>query len=636
MKYGYVKVGAVTPKIKVADVEYNTEQIISYIYEGKSKGIELLVFPELCLTGATCGDLFFSDILLLGALNSLNAIKEATKDYNALVMVGLPLKRNNLIYNVIACVNKGEVVAFIPQTVIYNVGEEAKSRYFSEPLSSDEINFFGKLVPFNQNVILREKNNSLFTVSAETFSDLNSPLAPSSMHTLAGALIIAGLSARPLTVGKDEYVCSLVSSHSAKTVCGYILASAGSGESTTDCVYGGVNMVAENGKILTKSKPFSEGITVGEIDLEYLSYKRSKLYNAQGLGVCSDYITVEFEAVSSLEDITRKYEKLPFVPCEEEIKERVDLILNIQSEGLKKRISHTNASCVVLGLSGGLDSTLAILVAVTAIKKLNRPLKDVVAVTMPCFGTTSRTYLNTIKLAKALGVTLRKIDISKSVTRHLKDIKHQEGKFDVTFENAQARERTQVLMDVANMNNGLVIGTGDLSESALGWATYNGDHMSMYSVNCTVPKTLVRSVVDNYANACKGKLKAVLLDILDTPVSPELLPAENDSINQKTEDIVGPYVLHDFFLFNMIRRGFSPLKLYFVAVKTFESEIDKQTILKWLKIFTKRFFAQQFKRSCVPDGVKVGSVALSPRGEWVMPSDAVCSLWVKELEHINQ
>lgn len=421
---------------------------------------------------------------------------------------------------------------------------------------------------------------------------------------------------------------------SRKIACGYVTAGAGNGESTTDMVFGGYDVIAENGTVLNESALFENGLTVSEIDLSFIAYERAKVFNTY-LPETEKYLIVPISVCSDGEEITRKYRKIPFVPVnEKDVGARAELVLSIQSEALKKRISHAHANSAVLGLSGGLDSTLAILVAVTAMQKLNRSVKDVVAVTMPCFGTTSRTYQNTIKLARALGVTLKKVDITKSVTRHLKDIKHEENKYDVTFENAQARERTQVLMDVANMNGGLVVGTGDLSEVALGWATYNGDHMSMYGVNCTVPKTLVRHVVESYAKKSKGALRSVLNDILDTPVSPELLPSENDAIAQKTEDIVGPYILHDFFLYNMIRRGYSPAKLYFVARKTFEGDFKDETVLKWLKIFIKRFFIQQFKRSCVPDGVKVGSVGLSPRGGWKMPSDAVYACWMNELENL--
>ena len=424
----------------------------------------------------------------------------------------------------------------------------------------------------------------------------------------------------------DEWIYSHTGIHSRHV--------AGEGESTTDLVFAGHNIIAENGNVLATSKLFENGMTVADIDVGFIDYERSKIFNRHLETAREEYKIIAFDGLKSSENFARVFDKTPFLPTENNaLSSRAELILSIQAEGLKKRVKHTSAKSLVIGLSGGLDSTLAILVAVTAMKKLGRNLKDVVAVTMPCFGTTSRTYENTIKLAKSLGVTLKKVDITKSVLRHLKDIKHG-GNPDVTYENAQARERTQVLMDIANMTGGLVVGTGDLSELALGWATYNGDHMSMYGVNSSVPKTLVRHIVKYYADSSRGKLKAVLYDILDTPVSPELLPPTDGEIAQKTEDIVGPYILHDFFLHCLIRRGYSPKKIYFVAVNTFKGEFDCATIKKWLQIFIRRFFSQQYKRSCVPDGVKIGSVALSPRGDWRMPSDASCSLWLKEISEL--
>jgi len=631
MKYGYVKVATCTPDLKVADVEFNTKSVIEQIQLAKDKGVELLCFPELSLTGVTCGDLFFSDVLLNSVKDGLKKIVNATKDIKMLVLVGLPFKNKNLIYNVAVAVSCGEVLGIVPKTAIYNYGELSDGRYFSKPTENGTVNFDGKEIPFGTDLIFKDKSMPNFVVGVEIGADLFAPLSPSQNYALNGANIIVNLCAKPATVGNSEYIKSTVTACSSKLVCGYVLSNAGKGESTTDMAFGGYNVISENGRVLRESELFSNGLTVSEIDVDFLSSERSKIFN--GINANSSLRTVEFDADTKGERLTRIYEKTPFVPTEEKVLgQRAELILDIQSEGLRKRIEHARAKTAVLGLSGGLDSTLAILVAVTAMKKLNRPLKDVVAVTMPCFGTTSRTFQNTIKLAKALGVTLKKVDITKAVERHLKDIKHDRNVYDVTFENAQARERTQVIMDISNMTGGLVVGTGDLSEVALGWATYNGDHMSMYGVNCTVPKTLVRHVVKEYAEKSKGKLKAVLTDILDTPVSPELLPAENDDIAQKTEDIVGPYVLHDFFLYNMIRRGYSPEKLYFVAKYTFNGDFKDETILKWLKIFVRRFFVQQFKRSCVPDGIKVGTVGLSPRGDWKMPSDAVSSEWLKELE----
>ena len=631
MKFGYAKICAVTPKIKVADVDFNKNSIIEQIGSAINLGAEIIVLPELCLTGATCGDLFFSSVLIEGAKNGLEEIVNFSKQKQALIFVGLPVKKDNSLYNALAVVNDGKVLAFITKTFTSNTNDLCDGRYFSTLKEDTEIDFLGERVAFGTKFIFKNSKNADVTVSAEIGTDLFSASSPSTSHALNGANLIVNASATPVTVGKEEYLRASISAQSSKLLCGYALANAGEGESTSDMVFGGCNYICECGKVLAQSKPFSNNFVISEIDFSFIAQERLKGYSNNDDG----YKVIQFSANSEWKDLSREYEKTPFVPIEEKtMGERAELILSIQAEGLKKRVAHANSGSVVLGLSGGLDSTLAILVAVTAMKKLNRPLKDVVAVTMPCFGTTSRTYLNTIKLGKALGVTLKKVDITKAVTRHLKDIKHPDGVFDVTFENAQARERTQVLMDIANMTNGLVIGTGDLSEVALGWSTYNGDHMSMYAVNNSIPKTLVRHVVEAYANKSKGKLKAVLMDILDTPVSPELLPAENDAISQKTEDIVGPYVLHDFFLFNMIRRGFAPEKLYFVACKTFDGDFRKETILKWLKIFIRRFFIQQFKRSCAPDGIKVGSVGLSSKSEWKMPSDAVCKLWLDQLENL--
>ena len=635
MKNGFVKVCACTPNLKVADVEFNKNEIIKQIAIAAKEGAEIIVFPELSLTGATCKDLFFSEVLLEGALNALKDIAESSAGIDALIFVGLPIKVSDYIFNVAAAINGGKVIGFTPKTNLLPHGELADKRYFSNNIVTDTIDFNGEKIAFGTNLIYQDAKRKDLTVSAEIGADLFLPNSPTVESALNGAKIIVNLSAFAQTVGKEEFVKSVLCANSSTLSCGYVLANAGAGESTTDMVFGAANHVVENGKTLISGQPLKVGITYSELDLGFLAYERSKTYSGCNRAL-SGYRTINFAVLGEKGALSREYEKAPFVPSEEKVLgKRAEEILDIQSEGLKKRIEHAHAGAAVLGLSGGLDSTLAILVAVNAMKKLGRPTKEVVAVTMPCFGTTSRTFQNTIKLAKALNVTLKKIDITKSVTRHLKDIKHEDGKFDVTFENAQARERTQVLMDLANMNNGLVVGTGDLSEVALGWATYNGDHMSMYGVNCTVPKTLVRHVVEAYAAKCKGKLKAVLQDILDTPVSPELLPVENDAITQKTEDIVGPYVLHDFFLYNMIRRGFSPSKLYQVACYTFKGDFSEQTILKWLKIFVRRFFIQQFKRSCVPDGVKVGTVGLSPRGDWFMPSDAVSDLWLKEIEDVQ-
>ena len=642
MKYGFIKTAAITPEIKVADTEFNAEQIIGLIEKAEKAGAELTVFPELSVTGYTCGDLFYSDVLLNGALKALKEIADGTKDKKMLVFVGLPVKINGLIYNVAAAVNQGEVLCLIPKTRLPNYNEFYEKRWFDawkQGVDGQTVvaPYFDKPLTVYRNVVFKDKTESRFTVSAEICEDLWAADSPSVSHAESGANIIVNLSCSDETVGKAEYRRNLITVQSAKLSCAYVYADAGEGESTTDLVFAGHNLIAENGTLLNESKLFDNSMITADIDVGFLDYERSKIFNSDLTGEeipAGSYRTMYFDGYKGSDNIERVFGKTPFVPEDNAaLYGRSELILEMQAEGLKKRIKHTNAKTAVIGLSGGLDSTLAILVAVKAMGKLNRNLKDIIAVTMPCFGTTSRTFDNTVKLAKSLGVTLKKVDITKSVLRHLKDIKHS-GDPDTTYENAQARERTQVIMDIANMTGGLVVGTGDLSELALGWATYNGDHMSMYGVNASVPKTLVRYIVRHYADASRGKLKAVLYDILDTPVSPELLPPTDGEIAQKTEDIVGPYILHDFYLYNMLRRGYSPKKIYFVARKTFKGEFDDQTILKWLKTFIKRFFAQQFKRSCVPDGVKVGSVALSPRGDLRMPSDAVCSLWINELEEL--
>ena len=641
MKYGFVKTAAVTPQIKVADTGFNTEQIKKNIEIADNAGAELVVFPELSITGYTCGDLFYSETLLTGALKGLREIADFTSGKKMLLFVGLPVKINGLIYNVAAAVNNGKVLCLVPKTHLPNYNEFYEKRQFSawnlsvENTVIENAPYFSDMpLTVCRNVIFADKTDARFTVSAELCEDLWAIDSPSVFHAKNGANIIVNLSCSDETVGKADYRKDLIKVQSARLTAGYVYADAGDGESTTDMVFAGHDLIAENGNLLAESKLFDNCITYADIDLGFIDYERAKMFNGHITGFNIPYRKTFFDGYRDNCDIERVFDRSPFVPQDfDERNSRAELILDIQSEGLKKRLKHSGAKTAVIGLSGGLDSTLAILVAVRAMQKLGRDLKDIIAVTMPCFGTTSRTFENTIKLAKSLGVTLRKVDITKSVLRHLKDIKHG-GDTDITYENSQARERTQVLMDIANMTGGLVVGTGDLSELALGWATYNGDHMSMYGVNSSVPKTLVRYIVKYCADNSRGKLKAVLFDILDTPVSPELLPPDKGEIAQKTEDIVGPYILHDFFLYNMLRRGASPKKLYFIAKKAFDGEFDDATILKWLKIFIKRFFAQQFKRSCVPDGVKVGSVSLSPRGDLRMPSDACCSLWLKELDEL--
>lgn len=633
MNFGFIKVGAYSPSIKVCDVDFNVEGIIKGIKEADKLGVQVLAFPELSLTGYTAGDLFYSDVLLENALKGLSKIAYATNGVKMLVFVGLPVKHDGLIYNVTAGICNGRVLAFVPKCYLPNYSEFYEKRYFS-PATEQTLQIKlhdanGEyLVPLYKDILFCDKDIANFKVGAEICEDLWTPTPPSLYHTVNGARVIVNLSASPESVGRPNARRSLVKSHSSKTVCAYVYANAGDGESTTDCVFSGHNLIAENGEILAENMPFEQKLLVGDIDLDYIDFERSKVFN-HNLKHSKEYITVEFSANRELSKIDRAYNKTPFI-----VKGEEQFALNVQANGLKKRLEHTKANRLVIGLSGGLDSTLAIIACVNAVKIANRPLSDILAVTMPCYGTTERTLDNSVKLAKALGVPIKRIDISKAVTRHLKDIDHDLVKTDAAFENAQARERTQVLMDIANMENGLVVGTGDLSELALGWATYNGDHMSMYAVNASISKTLVRNLVEYYRDKSKGKLKAVLTDILDTPVSPELLPAKDGEIAQKTEDLVGPYILHDFFLYNLIKRGFTPKKLYAVAVKTFEDQFEEQTVLKWLKTFYRRFFNQQFKRSCMPDGVKVSEISLSPRGSYKMPSDAVSTLWLQELENL--
>ena len=634
MQNGFVKIATCSPEIRVADTEFNAQSIINTAKISIESGAEVIVFPELSVTASTCGDLFYSKPLLENAVQGVKRIAEETAYAPALIFVGLPFEYNARIYNACAVINKGKILGVVPKTAISEFGANYQKRTFAVWQGENvAVNLLGESVPFGKEILFKSATNPNLTIGVEIGEELFAINSPSAKYSLAGASLIVNLSASGEVVGKKKAREDYIKAHTVRLACAYAYADAGYGESTTDGVFGGHNIIAENGALLDSTDLFSGKTAIAEVDTDYLSFERVKVLKEQT--AFSQHLLVPFVTASSA-PITREYKKIPFVPMNEtERKTRAELILTMQAEGLARRIEHTHSKCAVLGLSGGLDSTLAILVAVKAMQKLNRSTKDVLAITMPCFGTSSRTYENTIKLSKALGVTLRKIDIGKSVTRHLKDIGHAEGVTDVTYENAQARERTQVIMDVANMNNGLVVGTGDLSEVALGWATYNGDHMSMYGVNASIPKTLVRHLVNYYAENCsKGKLKAVLLDILDTPVSPELLPTKDGEIAQKTEDIVGPYVLHDFFLYHFIRRGSSPKKIYEIAKVTFKGYFDDETILKWLKIFFKRFFMQQFKRSCTPDGVKVGVVALSPRGDWRMPSDAISKIWLDELENL--
>lgn len=636
MKQGFIKTAAVTPKIKVADTHYNAKEIGKEIEEAVRRGAKLIVFPELCLTGYTCGDLFLQELLLTQAMEALSEVVAATEDSDALVFVGLPLLKQNKLYNVAAVLQDGEILAFIPKRHIPSYAEFYETRYF-EPgnFTAEPFLYEGKEIPFGTDILFRVEGVSGLLVGCEICEDLWTPEPPATAHALAGATVIVNLSASNETVGKDVYREMLVKSASARQISAYIFTSAGEGESTQDLVFGGHNIIAENGIVLAQAKRFETGAIYADIDIHRLEHERRRMSTYRGENMREHWIVpVRMEEEETF--LERRFSARPFVPDQaEEREKRCDEILSIQSYGLKKRLEHTGCQSAVLGISGGLDSTLALLVTVRAFDMLGLSRDKITSVTMPCFGTTDRTYDNACGLARLLGTTLREVDIKEAVNVHFRDIGQDVSSHDVTYENAQARERTQVLMDIANQTGGLVIGTGDMSELALGWATYNGDHMSMYGVNAGVPKTLVRHLVRYYADTCDDEaLKAILLDILDTPVSPELLPPVDGAIAQRTEDLVGPYELHDFFLYYMMRCGFAPAKVYRVACMAFTGIYDNDVILKWLKTFYQRFFSQQFKRSCLPDAPKVGSVALSPRGDLRMPSDACVRLWMEELEEM--
>ena len=639
MRDGFIKVAAGTPHIRVADCRYNAESCFTLMREAYRQGVRVLALPELCLTGYTCGDLFLQPTLLRGAEEALATVLEATKNLDIVTALGLPVCFENKTYNCAAVIHQGEILALVPKTYLPNYGEFYEKRWFEPAGPGGRLfSFCGQEVYLGADVVFPCDTMPGLTLGVELCEDLWASTPPSVALAEAGATLILDLSASDETVGKAEYRRSLVTGQSARLVCGYVYADAGEGESTTDMVFVGHDLIAENGALLAERR-FATGLTISEIDVERLTYERRRMTTFRAKAD-SRIITVPFALESATTTLTRYVSPTPFVPTDARDRaERCDEILKIAALGLKKRIEHTGASAVVVGLSGGLDSTLAILIAAVAMGLLERPASDIIAVTMPCFGTTDRTRDNAVELARRLGATLKRIDIGEAVKVHFRDIGQSMEDHDVTFENGQARERTQVLMDVANQCGGLVVGTGDLSELALGWATYNGDHMSMYGVNASIPKTLVRHLV-SYVCGDKEEedpaLSHVLADILDTPVSPELLPAVGGKISQKTEDLVGPYELHDFFLYHAVRWGFPPRKVLRLAEHAFGRTYDRATILKWEKTFYRRFFAQQFKRSCLPDGPKVGSVTLSPRGDWRMPSDAVASLWLEELEGLEQ
>ena len=638
MRDGFIKVAAGTPKIRVADCRYNAEQIFTLMRQAAHQGVRVLCLPELCLTGYTCGDLFFQPTLLQGAEDGLATILEATRNLDMVAAVGLPVrcKWDHKLYNCAAVIHKGEILGLVPKTHLPNYGEFYEQRWFASGEGKDfMVSLCGHEVSLCGRGLFACEDMPNLVLGVEICEDLWAPAAPSSLLARAGATVILNLSASDEVVSKAEYRRQLVTGQSARLVCGYVYADAGEGESSTDMVFAGHDLIAENGTLLAQRR-FSTGLTVSEIDVDKLVYERRRMntFTAPEEEVWRSYFNLE-PATTAL---TRPISTTPFVPSDAgDRAERCDEILRIAALGLKQRLEHTGAKTAVVGLSGGLDSTLAILITGVAMKLLDRPAGDIIAVTMPCFGTTDRTRDNAVELASRLGATLKRVDIGEAVRQHFKDIGQSMENHDVTFENGQARERTQVLMDIANQTGGLVVGTGDLSELALGWATYNGDHMSMYGVNASIPKTLVRHLVRFVAGDKAEEdeaLSAVLTDILDTPVSPELLPAIEGKIAQKTEDIVGPYELHDFFLYYAVRWGFSPRKVLRLTEYAFGRSYDRATLLKWLNNFYRRFFSQQFKRSCLPDGPKVGSVTLSPRGDWRMPSDAVAALWLDELAQL--
>ena len=632
MKDGFIKVAAATPKIKVADPAYNTEEILKIIDETEKNGASILVFSELTISGYTCGDLFLQQPLLTECKNQLLRIVKATENKSMLVVVGCPIVIKQKLYNCAVVISDGSILGIVPKTHLPNYSEFYELRHFTSGEGLEEDLWFGEefgYVNVAVNQLFKCKEIPELVVACEICEDLWVPLPPSTYHAMAGATVICNPSASVETTTKESYRRSLVSNQSARLLAAYIYADAGEGESTQDVVYSGHHLICENGSVLAEAKRFTNEIIYADIDVQKLAAERRKMTSFPG-GQTDDYFEQEFSLEVKENKITRTFPKAPFVPDnQDERDKRCDEILSLQSMGLKKRLEHTNCKHAVVGISGGLDSTLAVLVTARAFDLLDIPRENLICVTMPCFGTTDRTYQNAVSLIKELGATLKEVRIENAVRQHFADIGHDENNHDVTYENSQARERTQILMDMANQYNGMVIGTGDMSELALGWATYNGDHMSMYAVNCSVPKTLVRYLVLYYAETTENKkLSEVLMDVLDTPVSPELLPPVDGVISQKTEDLVGPYELHDFFLYYMLRFGFPKSKLYRMAKLTFDGVYDDETIKKWLDKFYWRFFSQQFKRSCLPDGPKVGSVAVSPRGDLRMPSDASPTAWL--------
>ncbi len=647
MKDGFIRVAAATPDIKVADCGYNADRIIELIKQAAAENASLVVFPELCITGYTCGDLFLQKVLLDGAKKALVKIAEETAGCDLLAFVGLPFEADGKLYNCAAAINKGNIIGFVPKKNIPAYSEFYETRHFAQwqggnitvkgAGGKDDDERYKPYACFGDMLFECDKIPEL-VIGVEICEDFWIPEPPSGGLATAGATVICNLSASDEVIGKSEYREQLVKSQSARCVCGYIYADAGTGESTQDLIFSGHNLIAENGTIIGESRKFTTGLTFGEIDLHRIVSERRRMNTFEVESTNSlkrnGYGSCEFSITPKNIELKRSFPPMPFVPANrDDLNIRCEEILIMQAAGLAARLRHIGCKNAVIGLSGGLDSTLALIVAVHAFDMLGLDRKGILTVTMPCFGTTNRTKNNALSLADAYGATLKEIDITASVRQHFTDIGQDESVTDVTFENSQARERTQVIMDIANKTGGIVIGTGDLSELALGWATYNGDHMSMYGVNAGVPKTLVRHLVSyESANTEDKQLSEVLNDILATPVSPELLPPAEGEISQKTEDIVGPYELHDFFLYYMVRCGFPPQKILRIAEQSFSGRFDRDTVKKWLTVFLKRFFSQQFKRSCLPDGPKVGSVTLSPRGDWRMPSDACVKLWLENLQ----
>ena len=649
MKYGFVKTACASPRLKVADCNFNSEQIICAAKDAAKNGASVIVFPELSITGYTCGDLFFQRTLQNASEVQLKRIISETAKLDSVIFVGLPVPRAEGIYNCAAAIKGGELLALFAKSYLPNYGEFYERRHFTpfqQNMNTQFIDFAGfEEVPFGTDILIQDEKDSAITIGCELCEDLWVPVPPSSRHILAGATIIANLSGGNEIIGKADYRRSLVKSHSARSLCAYLYANAGLDESTQDMVFAGHNLISENGTLLAESSLFSSETIYADIDVERLCQERRRTtsfgFSANNNTFNSNYVIVQIKmnVEKAAGEFSRYVDPHPFVPSDKDKRtQRCLEVITLQAQGLAKRLRHINCQSAVIGLSGGLDSTLALLITCRAFDLCGIERSKVTAITMPCFGTTDRTYNNACSLAKECGATLKEVPIADAVRQHFADLGHDESLHDVTYENCQARERTQVLMDYANKTNGIVIGTGDLSELALGWCTYNGDHMSMYGVNSSIPKTLVRYLVQWFAEASEDakneKLASVLKDILDTPVSPELLPPKDGVISQVTEDLVGPYELHDFYLYYLLRFGFSPAKIYFLAQNA-NLPYGKDVILKWLKTFYRRFFTQQFKRSCMPDGAKVGTINLSPRGDWRMPSDAVYSAWTEELETLK-